>query len=213
MKKLRNSLSVKLGSETRQLTELVVDSKYAKYIAIYNKNDVSCVGWLDGKQNAEIRFRQIYAVGINNNDSVLDVGCGVAHLNLYLQQQGWHGKYLGFDPNKFAIDLIDKQIDAIHCNIDDIDKTQKWDWTIASGVFNLGLKDVHTFWIIEEMISLANKGVIFNMLLAPYADDTYEAYDPKVVKQKLQKFEHKKIEIFQDYMDDNTEFTVCFEKV
>jgi cyclopropane fatty-acyl-phospholipid synthase-like methyltransferase len=170
------------------------------------------VGWLDGTENSEIRFRKIYEAGINNKDSVLDVGCGVAHLNIYLKTQGWNGKYLGIDPNKKAIDLIDEEIKAVHCTIEDLGKETKWDWVIANGVFNLGLKEEHTFWIIENMISHANKGIIFNMLRAPYEDDRYESYNPEWVEHKLQKFNYKKLEIVEDYMNGNPEFTVYFYK-
>ena len=212
MKKFRQFLTEEISSETRQLTDLLVDSVYSEYVKKYNKNDVSCVGWLDGTENSEVRFRKIYEAGINSNDSVLDVGCGVGHLNIYLKTQGWNGKYLGFDPNKDAIDLIGEEINAIHGTIEDIDKTKKWDWTVANGVFNLGLKEEHTFWIIENMISHANKGIIFNMLRAPYEDDRYESYNPKLVEQRLQKFNYKKLEIVEDYMNGNQEFTVYFYK-
>ena len=203
-------MTEEISLETRQLTDLLVDSVYSEYVKKYNKNDVSCVGWLDGTENSEIRFRKIYEAGINNKDSVLDVGCGVAHLHSYLKNQGWTGKYLGIDPNKKAIDLIDEEIKAVHCTIEDLGKETKWDWVIANGVFNLGLKEEHTFWIIENMISHANKGIIFNMLRKPYEDDKYEAYEPNVVSSKLQQHEHKRIKIVEDYMDENCEFTIYF---
>ena len=57
---------------------------------------------------------------------------------------------MGFDPNKKAIDLIDERINAIHGTIEDLDKT-KYDWVIASGIFNLGLKENMSFGIIENM--------------------------------------------------------------
>ena len=50
------------------------------------------------------------------------------------------------------------------------------------------------------------------MLQAPYADTQYEAYHPEWIKQKLSKFDHKKIEIIEDYMGDDAEYTVYFYK-
>ena len=193
----------------RNETDFLVDTVYSRYIDEHNKNSVECVGWLDGHENALIRFQKIYEAGIDDDDSVLDVGCGVAHLHTYLTNQGWNGKYLGFDPNKKAIDLIDEDINAMHGTIKDLDDT-KYDWVIANGTFNLGLKKEHTFWIIENMISHANKGIIFNMFVAPYTDLNYEAYDPKQVKFKLQKYAHSKIEIIENYFGDQAEFTVYF---
>ena len=213
MKQFRQFLTEEIASETRQVTNFLVDSIYSEYVKKFNKNDVSCVGWLDGTENAEVRFRKIYEGGISDKDSVLDVGCGVAHLHTYLKNQGWNGQYFGFDPNKAAIDLIGEEIEAIHGTIEDIDKTKTWDWAIANGVFNLGLKKEHTFWIIENMISHANKGIIFNMLCAPYDDDRYESYKSEEIVKWLKRFDHRKIEIVEDYMNNDQEFTVYFYKV
>jgi len=213
MKQFRQFLTEEIASETRQVTNFLVDSIYSEYVKKFNKNDVSCVGWLDGTENAEVRFRKIYEGGISDKDSVLDVGCGVAHLHTYLKNQGWNGQYFGFDPNKAAIDLIGEEIEAIHGTIEDIDKTKTWDWAVANGVFNLGLKKEHTFWIIENMISHANKGIIFNMLCAPYDDDRYESYKSEEIVKWLKRFDHRKIEIVEDYMNNDQEFTVYFYKV
>ena len=196
-------------TEGRSETDFLVDTVYSKYIEKYSKNQPECVGWLDGSENALIRNQKIYEAGIDEKDSVLDVGCGVAHFHTYLTNQGWNGKYLGFDPNKKAIDVIDENINAVHGTIEDLDNT-KYDWVIANGVFNLGLKEEHSFRIIENMILHANKGIIFNMLQAPYPDPKYEAYYPERIKQELSLIDHSKIKIIEGYMGDDAEFTVYF---
>ena len=198
-------------------TDFLIDTVYSKYIEEYSKNQPECVGWLDGSENALIRNQKIYEAGIEDNDSVLDIGCGVAHLNTYLQNQGWTGKYLGVDPNKKAIDVIDENINTIHGTIEDLDDT-KYDWVIANGVFNLGLTEKLTFSIIHNMIHRAKKGIVFNMLQHPYSsipledheNINYESYQPNYVKNKLLKYEHNRIEITRNYMKDDTEFTVYF---
>ena len=210
MRTFKNYITEDISAKTRKETKLLVDEVYSRYIDEHDKNTVECVGWLDGHENALIRFQKIYEAGIVENDSVLDVGCGVAHFYTYLKRdKEWDGKYLGIDPNKKAINLIDEDINAMHGTIDGLPDFMKYDWVIANGTFNLGLKKEHTFWIIENMISHANKGIIFNMFVAPYEDPNYEAYDPEKVKFKLQKYDHSKIEIIEGYMDD-TEFTVYF---
>jgi len=210
MKQFKDYITEDISAKTRKETKLLVDAVYSHYIDEHDKNSVECVGWLDGSENALIRFQKIYEAGIDEKDSVLDVGCGVAHLHTYLKNQGWNGKYLGIDPNKKAIDLIDENINAVHATVEDIGKNEKWDWAIANGVFNLGLKEEHSFWIIENMISHARKGIIFNMLQAPYEDPKYEAYDPEWIKRKLSKFDHRKIEIIENYFRDDAEFTIYF---
>ena len=108
--------------------------------------------------------------------------------------------------------MIDEDINVMHGTIEGLPDFMKYDWVIANGVFNLGLKEEHSFWIIENMISHANKGIIFNMFVAPYPDINYEAYYPEKVKFKLQKYDHSKIEIIEGYMIDDAEFTVYFYK-
>ena len=213
MKQFREFIREGISTDTKELTELLVDTVYSHYIDEHDKNSIECVGWLDGTENAQLRFQKIYESGIGNNDSILDVGCGVAHLHTFLSNQGWSGKYLGFDPNKKAIDLVDESINVMEGTIEDLGELAEWnrfDWVIANGVFNLGLKEEHSFWIIENMISHARKGIIFNMLLAPYEDPKYEAYDPEWIKRKLSKFDHRKIEIIENYFRDDAEFTVYF---
>ena len=212
MKNFRKFITEELSKETQEYTELLVDAVYSHYIDNHDKNSIECVGWLDGTENAQLRFQKIYEAGIGNNDSILDVGCGVAHLHTFLSNQGWSGKYLGFDPNKKAIDLVDESINTMEGTIEDMPDFMKYDWAISSGVFNLGLKEEHTFWIIENMISHANKGIVFNMLHAPYEDPNYVAYYPEQIKHKLSKFDHSNIEIVEDYMEDDAEFTVYFYK-
>ena len=197
-------------TEGKSETDFLVDTVYSKYIEKYSKNQPECVGWLDGSKNVLIRNQKIYEAGIGDNDSVLDIGCGVAHLYKFLKMGGWNGKYLGVDPNKKAIDMIDENINAMHGTIEDLPDFMKYDWVIASGVFNLGLTENLTFSIIHNMISHANKGIIFNMLQAPYPDSKYEAYYPDYVKNKLLKYENDRIEIIEDYMGDDAEFTIYF---
>jgi len=127
----------------------------------------------------------------------------------------WNGPFalkgvMSVEDAKKAIDMIDEDINAMHGTIEDLPNFMNYDWVIANGVFNLGLTEEHSFWIIENMISHANKGIIFNMLLAPYEDPKYEAYNPMWIHYKLQEYDHKKIEIIENYMGDDAEFTVYF---
>ena len=218
MKRFKEYITEDISTKTRKKTKLLVDAVYSKYIEKYSKNQPECVGWLDGSKNALIRNQKIYEVGIEDNDSVLDIGCGVAHLYEFLKMGGWNGEYLGIDPNKKAIDMIDENINAVHGTIEDLDDT-KYDWVVATGVFNLGLTEDVTFSIIHNMICRANRGVAFNMLKYPYAPPfeghdniTYESYNPMWIHYKLQEYDNKKIEIIEHYLEDDTEFTVYFYK-
>ena len=93
MRTFKNYITEDISAKTRKETELLVDAVYSRYIDEHDKNTVECVGWLDGHENALIRFQKIYEAGIDENDSVLDVGCGVAHFYTYLKRdKEWDGK-------------------------------------------------------------------------------------------------------------------------
>ena len=216
MRNFKDYLSESLiSTETKTRTQLLVQSVYSKYASHYSKNQPEVVGWMDGTENALMRNTVIYEAGIKNNDSVLDVGCGVAHLYYFLENQGWNGEYLGIDPNEKAIGLVEDKIPTICGTIEDLNTTfyEKFDWVIASGVFNIGLKEQHAKWTIKQMTQKANKGVIFNMLKHPYTDDNYTSYKAEEIKKWLKRFDHRKIDIVDDYMPGDEEFTVYFYKV
>mgnify|MGYP001139586065 FL=1 len=205
-----NPIVERLTQETKKQTDMLVDTVYSHYVKEYTKNQPECVGWLDGSENALTRNEKLYEAGILDEDSILDVGCGVAHFYEFLNNQGWKGKYLGIDPNKEAIELIDEDINAMCGTIEDLPDFMKYDWVIASGVFNVGLQESLAFWTIHNMICRAKKGVVFNMLTYPYEHKSYKAYDSEWVKKKLSEYDNKEIKIVDGYLENNSEFTVYF---
>jgi SAM-dependent methyltransferase len=204
-----NPIVERLTQETKKQTDMLVDTVYSHYVKEYTKNQPECVGWLDGTENALTRNEKLYEAGILDEDSILDVGCGVAHFYEFLKNQGWKGEYLGIDPNKEAIEIIDEDINAMCGTIEDLDET-KYDWVIASGVFNIGLQENLAFWTIHNMICRAKKGIVFNMLARPYEHKSYKAYDSELVKKKLSEYDNKEIKIVDGYLENNSEFTVYF---
>ena len=204
-----NPIVERLTQETKKQTDMLVDTVYSHYVKEYTKNQPECVGWLDGTENALTRNEKLYEAGILDEDSILDVGCGVAHFYEFLKNQGWKGEYLGIDPNKEAIEIIDEDINAMCGTIEDLDET-KYDWVIASGVFNIGLQESLAFWTIHNMICRAKKGIVFNMLAQPYEHKSYKAYDSELVKKKLSEYDNKEIKIVDGYLENNSEFTVYF---
>ena len=205
-----NPIVERLTQETKKQTDMLVDTVYSHYVKEYTKNQPECVGWLDGTENALTRNEKLYEAGILDEDSILDVGCGVAHFYEFLKNQGWKGEYLGIDPNKEAIEIIDEDINAMCGTIEDLPDFMKYDWVIASGVFNVGLQESLAFWTIHNMICRAKKGIVFNMLARPYEHKSYKAYDSELVKKKLSEYDNKEIKIVDGYLENNSEFTVYF---
>lgn len=200
-----------LSMETKLQTNLLVDAVYSEY-AQSGTMGPEVVGWLDGHGNFKRRMEVIFAAGIKENDSVLDVGCGVCHFYDYMKGQGWNGEYFGIDPNQKALDLVHESINTQCGTIEDI-KDGQWDWVIASGIFNIGLKENHMKWTIHNMIPHIKKGMVFNLLKWPYENEQYEAYVPEDIIKQLETYSHSKIAIVENYLaEGNTdaEFTVYF---
>ena len=205
-----------LSIETKRQTSLLVDAVYSQY-AQSGTMGPEVVGWLDGEQNAVKRNEIIYEAGIGKNDSVLDVGCGVCHFYDYLKEQGWECEYLGIDPNQKALDLVREEIDTKCGIIEDLNgdtEMLSWDWVIASGIFNIGLKENHMKWTMNDMISKSNKGVVVNYLKFPYENEQYEAYAPHDIQDWLtENYSPKKIEVRENYLvtgNTDAEFTIYF---
>ena len=66
MRTFKSFLTEEISIETQERTKLLVDAVYSKYVDQYDKTSVKCVGWLDGHENAQIRFQKIYEGGIGD---------------------------------------------------------------------------------------------------------------------------------------------------
>jgi len=128
-----------------------------RYIERYNKFGYSplSLGWGKGGRQ-EVRFSVLSEIGIQNDSSVLDVGCGFCDLYDYLAEHNWKGRYVGIDlvddflkhsKNRHS-DLELYKMDILEENIED-----KFDFVVASGIFNYKLKDEENYQYICKMLT------------------------------------------------------------
>jgi SAM-dependent methyltransferase len=123
-------------------------------------------------------------------NSVLDVGCGLAHLYLYLQSTGFSGKYVGVDivPEfaQLAAETFkdEKNVTITHASGLEPLPTGT-DFALLSGVFNNRMDDNKGFMqaTLHQMFAAANKGISFNAMsrYVDYYDDTLYYVDPMEV--------------------------------
>jgi len=118
----------------------------------------------------EIRFRVLADIGIQSGDSVLDVGCGFADFNSWIEQTGRAVQYTGIDLSPELISVAQqKHPEAqFYCGelFDFHFEPGAFDWVILSGALNEQLHDdsAYAYRVIERMYELCRKGVAFNML-------------------------------------------------
>jgi ubiquinone/menaquinone biosynthesis C-methylase UbiE len=143
----------------------------------YNKmltdgtNDAERVGW-GSVDSQEKRFRVLTEIGNLDNDSILDVGCGLGAYFDYVHKTHSNLSYTGIDINLNMIQEAQQRhsdIEFIHTNI--IADThalndRKFDYVFLSGALNLSADKHHDTIesIMKEMFALAKKGVAINFL-------------------------------------------------
>jgi|SRR3990167_177449 len=129
------------------------------------------VGW--SAENQAKRFALLTAGwDMTGGQTVLDVGCGLAHLYDWLvEHHGLHGGYLGVDALSEYVDAANRRIGA-GCQVADaeVDALPPCDYAVASGVFNVDLGNPmrnreHLLNIVTQMAVVARSGVAFDCLL------------------------------------------------
>jgi len=178
-----------------------------------HQNSPIAVGWLDGRQNQTKRFETLLDIGVQEGDSILDLGCGFGHLAEHLDKIGLNVNYIGIDTNKLAIEQAHqfKEATFLHSTIFEI--CGRYDWGIASGVFNVGFPKLEMLETINELLSKSKKGVAFNLL--SHADSNfdkdipmeYEIYTPEEIVSHLK----GDVSIVENYGVAN-DFTIYIRK-
>ncbi len=181
-------------------------------------HDIKVVGWRSKKQQYA-RFKVLCQIADLNDKSVLDMGCGFGHLFDYLERK--NNKlisYLGIDLSPKLIKEAKrlhkgKKADFTVVDIQNESLNKKFDYVIASGLFNAKLKDNLGFMksLVTEMFKLCNKGLAFNMTTdyVDYKDKNLYYFNPEKVFNFC-KILTKRVCLRHDYMP--YEFTIYLYK-
>ncbi len=174
------------------------------YQSLFEKFGVSpeAVKARDAKQQY-LRFKHLIDLAeINQEDSVLDIGCGSGELLTYLRKNNFNGQYCGIDFIPSFVDHANRVFESddkakfINKNIISDKFNEKFDWVILSGVFNDRRDDSETFFYntIKKMYETCTKGIVFNSLskFVDYEDDslfyTYPDITLKYCIENLSKY-------------------------
>ena len=120
------------------------------------------------EKSQKIKFNIVTEVGIEDNCSVLDVGCGFGDYFNYLKQQGIKNvKYCGIDISNKIVDFAKEKnslANVIQGNVLDLSDDEKYDYVISLG-FNC--VKTGTNWetltqVLDKMWKLSKKGIAYN---------------------------------------------------
>jgi len=120
------------------------------------------------EKSQKIKFNIVTEVGIEDNCSVLDVGCGFGDYFNYLKQRGIKNvKYCGIDISNKIVDLAKEKnslVNVIQGNVLDLSDDEKYDYVISLG-FNAvktGSNWETLTQVLDKMWKLSKKGIAYN---------------------------------------------------
>jgi SAM-dependent methyltransferase len=153
-----------------------------------------------------IRFKISTEVGIETNDTVLDLGCGFADYYQYLADQNLKVIYTGYDINPSLIEKAIERFPKLDLQTKDIlqDDFPIFDYIVSSSCFNLPLTEQDNYEFIEEIFEKcyehAKKGVAidFNSTYVDFKSNEGYHYDPERVFGIAKKFT-KRVALRHDY--------------
>ena len=153
----------------------VVDKVVAYQEKRFREEGASARG-LDWKsaEAQELNFRALMSMMPDRSGSVLDVGCGLAHLRDFLAANGFTGDYTGIDVSPVLIEEARRLRPGLDLRVHDLladpPLPRAFDYVVASGVFSARLDtpsdefEDYAARMVEAMYGLCRRATAFNML-------------------------------------------------
>jgi SAM-dependent methyltransferase len=200
----------------------LVNSYYSQKVIKYGSTPRG-VDW-NSKESQEIRFQQLINV-INRFESfsLLDFGSGYGALYSFLKANGIIDfSYTGYD---ISVEMTNKGKELLGENdslnwLNKMKYGNNYDYTIASGIFNVKMKIDEKDWenyiqnALNQINKVTTKGFSFNMLTT-YSDEEFingnlhYANPEKIFSYCKQNFSHQ-VALLHDY--NLYEFTILVRK-
>lgn len=198
-----------------------VNEYYTNKIKTYGRSPAG-VDW-NGIESQEIRFEQLSKVfekEESTNFTLLDFGCGFGSYLSYLEKSNIQLKYTGYDISDEMIKNAKIHFPDKGNWIMEISENLKFNYVIASGLFNVKLNQNNKAWekyiinTLNKINSIAINGFSFNILTS-YSDEEYlKDYlyyaSPEFFFKHCKLSYSKQISLLHDY--DLYEFTILVKK-
>lgn len=167
------------------------------------------VGWRS-RQNQEIRFEMLAAIGDLQGKKILDAGCGLGCFYGYLRDRGWDGEYTGFDILDFMVRDAQKRFSGARFLQGDFAEKfpeGQWDVVFVNGVFNHRVKD-NWEWMrqgLAQCLAHAKEGVAFTLLNAEggWMDKDLFYAHPQQLEEKIRKWHGGNYKIVGHYLPED----------
>lgn len=121
-----------------------------------------------------LNFAALLSMMLDQNASLLDVGCGLAHLHDFLAANGYTGSYTGIDVSPLLIAEAQKRCPGLDLRLHDLlsdpPLADSFDYVVASGIFSARLDapveefEQYAWQVVKAMYGLCRRATIFNVL-------------------------------------------------
>ena len=196
-----------------------INKYYSEKVTEYGDSSKG-VDW-NSKESHFLRFDQLTKVLPKHlNFSLMDYGCGFGSLIEFLVENNFKFNYTGYDISQEMINKAKGIYSSKNISFDSKLNGDKYEYTIANGIFNVKLDSTNQGWqkyieeILREIDEISEKGFSFNILTS-YSDDEYKK-DYLFYANPLYFFDFCKIHfsnnvaLLHDY--DLYEFTIIVKK-
>ena len=164
------------------------------------------------------RFDVITQIGISNDNSLLDVGCGFGDYFNYLKQRGIKNvKYNGIDLTDKIVNVAKEKnplANVVQGNVLDLPDDKKFDYVVSLGVNGVKTGDNwdNLTSVLDKMWKLCKKGIAYNAVsnFASEQDEQIYFVSPiRVIEHVMNNLTYKVV-FRHDYMPHD--FTIYVYK-
>jgi SAM-dependent methyltransferase len=188
---------------------------YELYLKTHNKmieaNGFTEKSLWGSTQSQQLRFLILSRLFRTKKDfSILDVGCGLCDFYVYLQNNGYENiSYTGLEINPLFVKEVSMRhpsLRIIEGSVDDLAAESRWDYVIASGIYNLGtsVESTQDFFIqqFEKLFPKIDIGFAVNFLSAfsKNKDDVSMYHQPSVILEKSMLHFSPHTQLHHDYL-------------
>jgi SAM-dependent methyltransferase len=191
-----------------------LQSRHSKNVEHFNSlyathGDSHLTAQYSDRDSQERRFAILSGVGVEQNSSVLDFGCGLGDLLGYLKRtNGFVGQYTGIDLSSNIVNRAQsKYPDATFLNVDIHQKyeIEPADFVLISGIFNIkfGASDWRYLTdTLKLLFSSSRKAMAFNLLstYVDYFDEELVYFDPGAVFNFCKEELSPRVTVRNDYI-------------
>jgi SAM-dependent methyltransferase len=183
-----------------------INDRYNERLKSHGATIQALASGSDERRN--IRFNILTEVGVQEVDSVLDLGCGFGDYRTYLKKKNIVVKYTGVDINPNIIEIAKRNFPGEDFRVADIqeDSIEQFDYIVSTSSFNLKLANENNYEFIENLLisnyRIARKGIAIDFLTS-YVDfqgnpEAAFYYEPEKIFSIAKKIS-KRVSIRHDY--------------